>query len=61
MENKTALLVMDVQNATMTLLPDPGAFIKAITQAIETARTKMIPVIYIVVGFRKGFPDQTCL
>ncbi len=59
MQNNTALLVMDVQNATMAILQDNTTFVKAITQSIETARDKNIPVIYVVIGFRKGFPEMS--
>jgi nicotinamidase-related amidase len=57
MQNNTALLVMDVQNATTAILQDNTAFVKAITKSIETARSKNIRVIYVVVGFRKGYPE----
>lgn len=53
----TALLVMDVQEATMKMVKDGGAFVHSITKAIQAARSRPIPVIYAVVGFRKGYPD----
>ena len=52
----TALLVMDVQEATMKLLQENDTFIRSITKAIATARSRAIPVLYVVVGFRKGYP-----
>ncbi|HTE32312.1 MAG TPA: isochorismatase family cysteine hydrolase, partial [Chryseolinea sp.] len=56
--NETAaLLVMDVQGATVKALKDAASFFDAIILAVETARSNKIPVIYIVVGFRKGYPE----
>jgi len=53
----TALLVMDVQGATVKNLQDTTHFFDALTKAIQTARTHQLPVIYVVVGFRKGYPE----
>ena len=53
----TALLVMDVQGATVKMLEDASNFIQTLKQAIKKARSNKIPVIYVVVGFRKGFPE----
>ena len=53
----TALLVMDVQEATVKMLGENASFTQAITKAIQTARKNKMPVIYVVVGFRKGFPE----
>ena len=55
-QNK-ALLVMDVQGATVKMLKDNTSFIPSVTKAIQTARSNKIPVIYVVVGFRKGYPE----
>jgi nicotinamidase-related amidase len=52
-----ALLVMDVQAGTVKRLKDPGPLIKALSRAVETARAQKIPVIYVVVGFREGYPE----
>lgn len=56
-DQRTALLVMDVQNATVKMLSDNTAVISSVARAIQTARSNNIPVIYIVVGFRKGYPE----
>jgi nicotinamidase-related amidase len=56
-DKKTALLVMDVQEATVRMLPDNTTFIKSVNLAIQTARSNNIPVLYVVVGFRKGYPE----
>ncbi len=57
MEEKKALLIMDVQNGIVKMLPDSAALILAVGNAIEKARRNNIPVIYIVIGFRKGYPE----
>jgi len=53
----TALLVMDVQNGIVGMLPDHEAYIPRVKGAIQSAREQGIPVIYVVVGFRKGYPE----
>jgi nicotinamidase-related amidase len=59
MENiqNTALLVMDMQSVIVGMLPDATLVKDKVAQAIMTARDKNIPVIYVVVGFRKGAPE----
>jgi len=52
-----ALLVMDVQGATVKMLNDSTSFIHSITSAIQIARRNNIPVIYVIVSFRKGYPE----
>jgi nicotinamidase-related amidase len=54
---ETALLVMDVQEAAVNMLKDSAPLIHSITKAIQTARNHKVPVIYAVIGFRKGFPE----
>jgi nicotinamidase-related amidase len=53
---KQALLVMDVQRAVVERYPDP-AYLPRLREAIDAARTADVPVIYVVVGFRPGFPE----
>jgi nicotinamidase-related amidase len=54
----TALLIMDLQPATMGMLgEDAPALAETNKKAIAAARKASIPVIYVVVGFRKGFPE----
>ncbi|MBS1529560.1 MAG: cysteine hydrolase [Bacteroidetes bacterium] len=59
MENlqNTALLVMDMQSAILMSLPDSSVVIKNVAKAIAHARNSNVPVIYVVVGFRKGLPE----
>lgn len=53
----TALLVMDVQPTMVKMVKDGALVLESVGRAIETARKKNIPVIYVVVGFRKGYPE----
>ena len=58
MENQNkALLVMDVQCSIAKNLKDRASFFVALKKAIKNAREKNIAVIYVVVGFRKGYPE----
>ena len=56
-QQNTALLVMDVQTVTVNRLKDSTHFINSITKVIQTARNRNMPVIYVIVGFRKGYPE----
>jgi nicotinamidase-related amidase len=51
-----ALLVMDVQRAVVDRYPDP-AYLPRLRVAIGAARAGGLPVIYVVVGFRPGYPE----
>jgi nicotinamidase-related amidase len=56
----TALLVMDIQTATLGMLGDnpAAATLKSATsEAIAAARKAKMQIIYVVVGFREGFPE----
>lgn len=49
---------MDIQSSITSRIGDGKApLISALTTAITAARAAGIPVIYVVVGFRKGFPE----
>ena len=52
-----ALLVMDIQNSIVSRYGDTKDLINSLKGAIGTARAAHIPVIYVVVGFRKGMPE----
>jgi nicotinamidase-related amidase len=59
-QQSMALLVMDMQAGTMALFQESKEskeLVDSIKKAIATARAAKIPVIYVVVGFRKGFPE----
>ncbi|QEM13536.1 cysteine hydrolase family protein [Mucilaginibacter rubeus] len=53
----TALLVMDMQVGIIGAIPDAQSLIANLKKTIATARSKNIPVIYVVVGFRPGAPE----
>jgi len=53
----TALLIMDVQGATVKSLKEKEAFFTSLKKAISAARANKIPVIYVVVAFRSGYPE----
>jgi len=55
--DNTALLVMDVQNAIVGMLDEKEKLINPLQKSIEAARHHSIPVIYVTVGFRKGYPE----
>ncbi len=57
MENKTALLVMDMQTGILPMMPNNATVLSNVGKAIANARSKKIPVIYVVVGFRQGMPE----
>ncbi|MFC4121735.1 cysteine hydrolase family protein [Nonomuraea zeae] len=52
----SALLVMDVQRVVVERYPDPG-YLPRLRKAVEAARAGGVPVIYVVVGFRPGYPE----
>ena len=53
---KHALLVMDVQRIIVDRYPDPS-YLPRLRTAIDAARAGGIPVLYVVVGFRPGYPE----
>jgi len=57
----TALLVMDVQQATVEMLENKENYLSTLAKAIDTARTRNIQVIYVVIGFREGYPEVSPL
>ena len=56
-ESQSALLVMDIQEPIVNMLGENTAVLDSIAKAITHARSNQIPVIYVVVTFRKGFPE----
>jgi nicotinamidase-related amidase len=53
----TALLIMDIQAGTVGRVSDSASLLRTLGQAITAARSAQLPVIYVVVGFRKGIPE----
>lgn len=57
---KSALLVMDVQQAIVGRATGDAGYLPRLRGAIDAARASgVIPVIYVVVGFRTGHPEVT--
>ena len=54
---RTALLLMDYQPDLFAFIGEPEPVIDAGVELREAARTAGIPVIYIVVRFRDGYPE----
>jgi nicotinamidase-related amidase len=52
-----ALLVMDVQEGIVSRFAQMGDVLTPISAAITAARAVAIPVIYVKVAFRPGFPE----
>lgn len=52
-----ALLVMDVQNSIVSRFTSDAEYLPRMAKAIEGARAAGVPVIFVVVGFRPGFPE----
>jgi nicotinamidase-related amidase len=55
--NNTALLVMDMQTRIVGMIQDHKDLIANSKKAINHAHNNGIPVIYVVVQFRNGFPE----
>ena len=54
---KTALLVMDMQVEIFSRLAQAEDLLTSVSKAITAARAASIPVIYVVVAFRPGYPE----
>ncbi|MFC0597447.1 cysteine hydrolase family protein [Streptomyces palmae] len=53
----SALLVMDVQRAIVDIVDGDSAYLSRLRRAIDGARAADIPVIYVTIAFRPGFPE----
>jgi nicotinamidase-related amidase len=53
----TALLIMDVQEGIVKRFGDEAGYLPRLSAAIVAARGAGISVIYVVVGFRPGYPE----
>ncbi|HET9098557.1 MAG TPA: isochorismatase family cysteine hydrolase [Candidatus Saccharimonadales bacterium] len=56
-QEKSALLVKDVQPSIVQRIDNQDEYLKRVSQAVDYAHKNEIKVIYIVVGFRKGMPE----
>lgn len=54
---QTAFLVMDVQPSTVALYAKDSDLLPRLTETIAAARIANIPVIYVRVKFRPGYPE----
>ncbi len=54
---KTAVLCMDYQNDVLKGYPSAQGLAGKAAGVLSAARAARLPVIYIVVGFRDGFPE----
>jgi nicotinamidase-related amidase len=57
MKQQTALLVMDMQLGILQNLPNVNQVVETVTEAVTKARANNIPVIYVTLTFRPGFPE----
>ncbi len=55
----TALLVMDVQGNIVERFGGDTEYLPRLASAIEAARGAGIPVIYVTVAFRPGYPEAS--
>ncbi|MBI3260643.1 MAG: cysteine hydrolase [Ignavibacteriae bacterium] len=53
----TALLVLDVQDLIIKMMKNASLILEPLTSAIKTARANNIPVIYVLIKFREGYPE----
>jgi nicotinamidase-related amidase len=53
----TALLIMDVQNGVVGRFGDENGYLHRLAAAADAARRNGVKVIYVVVGFRPGYPE----
>lgn len=59
-ESDTALLVMDVQNGIVErYVADNEDYLPRVEKSVEKAHDADVPVFYIVVRFRDGYPELT--
>ena len=56
--NRTALLVMDFQTDIVARVADQAApLLERAAGVVAAARQAKLPIIYVVVGFRPGYPE----
>lgn len=56
-DNKTALLVMDVQQSIVDRIDEQDKYLAKLAEAVDYAHAHDVRVIYVVVGFRAGLPE----
>jgi nicotinamidase-related amidase len=55
--NRSALLVLDVQPGIVERIGNNDEYLKNLKITVDAAHKNKIPVIFVVVGFRPGFPE----
>ncbi|MED4893025.1 MULTISPECIES: cysteine hydrolase family protein [Heyndrickxia] len=55
--SKAALLVLDMQNGMVSRFAGNETMLRPNQKAIESARAHHIPVIFVRLGFSKGYPE----
>ncbi|MFJ9411631.1 cysteine hydrolase family protein [Streptomyces sp. NPDC101393] len=55
-QSASALLVMDVQQAIVSRVPDTE-YVPRLARAVTAARAAGVPVMHVVIGFRPGHPE----
>jgi nicotinamidase-related amidase len=55
--NKQALLVMDVQNGIVQRFADNSDILVPFQRAVGAARSAGVPIVYVRVAFRPGYPE----
>jgi nicotinamidase-related amidase len=53
----TALLVMDLQQGVVNRFAEDTSYLARLSAAVSAARSAGLPVIYVVVAFRPGYPE----
>ncbi len=53
----TVLLVMDVQRGVVQRFTGEPGYLQRLRQAVTAARGAGVPVVYVTVGFRPGYPE----
>jgi nicotinamidase-related amidase len=53
----TVLLVMDMQRGITERYADDPAYLQRLSAAITAARAAAIPVVYVTIDFRPGYPE----
>jgi nicotinamidase-related amidase len=53
----TVLLVMDVQRGIVERFSGDTGYLPRLSAAVTAARAAGVPVVYVVVGFRPGYPE----
>ncbi len=59
--NRSALLVMDVQNGIVERYTEKPEVMAPFQRAVNTARRAGIPVIFVRVAFRDGYPEVSAM